>query len=126
MSEVTDWEPNIDEPINWENRYNRLFEINKDLYIQKQQLLYKNQALEKQNQALIRELQAKFTCFKADAITSLKAIAICIKASIPSEINREFLTHRARNFRMKHIDRIISDQIAQLGDRKLSSYEDDF
>jgi hypothetical protein len=143
------------ETINWEDRYNRLFDINEDLQLQKQQLLYKNEAIEKQlvdyeatrehqrelmieaannhraaqsrvdslNRDL-KELQDKFTCFKADAITSLKAIDLCILATIPT--NNQWLTHRARNFRMRHIHQIILNEVASFGDRKLITYEDDF
>ncbi|MCX5934382.1 MAG: hypothetical protein NTU99_06275 [Pseudanabaena sp. LacPavin_0818_WC45_MAG_42_6] len=72
----------------------------------------------------IKELQTKFTCFKADAVTSLKAIDLCILATLPTE--NQFLTHRARNFRMRHIHQIIINEVASFSDRKLTSYEDDF
>ena len=72
----------------------------------------------------IKELQNKFTCFKADAITSLKAIDLCILATLPTE--NQFLTHRARNFRMRHIHQIIINEVASFSDRKLTTYEDDF
>jgi hypothetical protein len=124
----------MQETINWEERYNRLFDINEDLQLQKQGLLYKNEALEKHNQALIktneslvrdsRELQAKFTCFRADAITTLKAIDLCILATITTE--NQYLTHRQRNFRMQHIHQIILNEVASFCDRKLIAYEDDF
>jgi hypothetical protein len=105
-----------------------------DLQLEKQQLLYKNEALEKHNRALImtnesmvrdsRELQAKSTCFRADAITSLKAIDLCILATITTQ--RQVLTHRQRNFRMHHIHQIILNEVASLGERKFTSYEDDY
>ena len=72
----------------------------------------------------IKELQTKFTCFKADAVTSLKAIDLCILATLPTE--NQFLTHRSRNFRMRHIHQIIINEVASFSDRKLTSYEDDF
>jgi hypothetical protein len=72
----------------------------------------------------IKELQGKFTCFKADAVTSLKAIDLCILATLPTE--NQFLTHRARNFRMRHIHQIILNELASFSDRKLITYEDDF
>lgn len=72
----------------------------------------------------IKELQTKFTCFKADAVTSLKAIDLCILATLPTE--NQFLTHRARNFRMRHIHQIILNEVASFSDRKLTTYEDDF
>jgi hypothetical protein len=72
----------------------------------------------------IKELQDKFTCFKADAVTSLKAIDLCILATLPTE--NQFLTHRARNFRMRHIHQIILNEVASFSDRKLITYEDDF
>ncbi|WP_103666431.1 hypothetical protein [Pseudanabaena sp. BC1403] len=72
----------------------------------------------------IKELQDKFTCFKADAVTSLKAIDLCILATLPTE--NQSLTHRARNFRMKHIHQIILNEVASLSDRKLITYEDDY
>jgi len=134
MSGITDWEPEMREVINWEERYNRLFDINEELQLKNQQSLCKIEALEKHNQALIRtnesmardsrELQANFTCFRADAITSLKAIDLCILASLCTD--RQWLTHKARNLRMRHVHQIICNEIASLGDRKLITYEDDF
>jgi hypothetical protein len=124
----------MQETINWEERYNTLFDINEAMYLEKQELLYKNETLENHNQALIRtneslvrdsrELQAKFTCFRADAITTLKAIDLCILATITTQ--SQVLTHRQRNFRMQHIHQIILNEVASFGDRKLMTYEDDF
>jgi hypothetical protein len=83
--------------------------------------------LETEIKALTRnnkDLQAQFTCFKADAITSLKAIDMCILASLCTE--NQWLTHKARNFRMRHIHQIILNEVANFGDRRVTSYDDDF
>lgn len=66
----------------------------------------------------------KFSCLKAEIVTSLRAINLCLLASINTE--KQQLTHRARNFRMKHVNQIISNEIDRFCDRKLTSYEDDF
>ena len=133
MSQITDWEPNIDEPFNWKERYegqlalsNKWLREASELKASYQKLAAENLSLCNQIVANKKALAQEFAGIKSEAIIALKAIAICINASIPNEHSQEYLTHRARNFRMKHIDRIISDQIAKLGDRKLSSYEDDF
>lgn len=67
-----------------------------------------------------RELQR----LKNDVGISLRAIDLCILASITTE--KQFLTHRQRNFRMQHIHQIICNEADRFGDRKLTSYEDDF
>lgn len=72
----------------------------------------------------IKQLQDKFTCFKGDAITSLKAIDLCILATITTQ--NQCLTHSQRNFRMRHVHQIILNEVASLGDRKLITYEDDY
>lgn len=87
----------------------------------------KSDELSQKNTALtrdIKELQGKFTCFKADAITTLKAIDLCIIASLCTQ--KQWLTHKARNFRMRHVHQIICNEVASLGDRQLITYEDDF
>lgn len=61
---------------------------------------------------------------KAEAIATLKAIDMCILASLNTE--KQHLTHRTRNFRMRHVHQIICNEIDGLCDRKLTSYEDDF
>ncbi len=68
--------------------------------------------------------QQEFRCLKAELITSLRAINLCLLASINTE--KQQLTHRARNFRMRHVNQIISNEIDRFCDRKLTSYEDDF
>jgi hypothetical protein len=101
--------------------------INEKVLLELETLKSQNQDLIRKNASLLRdkkELEAIFTCFKADAITSLKAIDLCILATIPT--NNQWLTHRARNFRMRHIHQIILNEVASFGDRKLLTYEDDF
>jgi predicted MarR family transcription regulator len=68
--------------------------------------------------------QQEFSCLKAEIITSLRAINLCLLASINTE--KQQLTHRARNFRMSHVNQIISNEIDRFCDCKLTSYEDDF
>ncbi len=133
MSELTDWEPEINESFNWKERYegqlalsNKWLREVSELKASYQKLVRENLSLCNQRLDEKKALAQQFTAIQSEAIIALKAIAICINASIPNEHSQERLTHRARNFRMKHIDRIIADQIAKLGDRKLSSYEDDF
>jgi hypothetical protein len=61
---------------------------------------------------------------KAEIITSLRAINLCLLASITTQ--KQPLTHRQRNFRAQHVNRIISNEIDRFADRKLIAYEDDF
>jgi hypothetical protein len=68
--------------------------------------------------------EQEFRCLKAEIITSLRAIDLCILASLCTD--KQFLTHRARNFRMRHVHQIITNEVDRFGDRKLTSYEDDF
>jgi hypothetical protein len=147
MSEITDWEPLAGKSLNasdyvlslqpptddsqpetyWQRQYGKaltqleevLFEV-EDLKKQVKELSQKNASLLRD----IKELQDKFTCFKADAITSLKAIDLCIIATITTQ--SQVLTHRQRNFRMRHIHQIIVNEVADFSDRKLITYEDDF
>lgn len=147
MSDITDWEPLAGKPLNvaeyvsslqpptddsqpetyWQRQYGKaltqleevLFEV-EDLKKQVEELSQKNASLLRD----LKELQDKFTCFKADAITSLKAIDLCIIATITTE--SQVLTHRQRNFRMRHIHQIIVNEVADFSDRKLITYEDDF
>jgi hypothetical protein len=122
MSELTDWEPEMQSATNLIASH---IEYSEEIRKLEANLM----AIDTQHARALNQCKQSYTdtfnALKDDAITALKAIAICIKASIPNDHSQEYLTHRARNFRMKHIDRIITDQIAKLGDRKLSSYEDD-
>lgn len=61
---------------------------------------------------------------KAEIITSLRAINLCLLASITT--TNQGLTHRQRNFRIQHVNQIISNEIDRFADRKLIAYEDDF
>jgi hypothetical protein len=136
MSEITDWEPEMitHEKINWEERYERLFNINEKLSLENQSL--KNQKLKAESdwEPLVKtnkfirsqnaELSDKLARLKAEAIATLKAIDMCILATLNTE--KQHLTHRARNFRMRHVHQIICNQIDGFCDRKLTNYEDDF
>jgi hypothetical protein len=106
MSDITDWEPEMTTEINWQERY-------------EDQLRISSRFL-KQKEAAEQELR----CFKAEAVTILKAIDMCILASLNTE--KQHLNHRARNFRMRHVHQIICNQIDGFCDRKLTNYEDDF
>jgi predicted transcriptional regulator len=115
------------ERANWE----KLAHEKNDEFIESIKQFYEikkeNKELSQKNSSLLRDnkqLQEKFTCFKADAITSLKAIDLCIIATITTQ--RQVLTHRQRNFRMRHIHQIIVNEVADFSDRKIVSYEDDF
>lgn len=68
--------------------------------------------------------EQEFRCLKAEIITSLRAIDLCLLASLCTR--NQWLTHKARNFRMRHVHQIISNEIDRFGDRKLTNYEDDF
>ena len=149
MSDITDWEPEMITAIDWEAQYGRQLSINTVLASENMHL--RTQSAEKQGR--IDELEAtckvhnqnfemylnkekhsfedykkhsqqEFRCLKAEIITSLRAINLCLLASISTE--KQSLTHRARNFRMRHINQIISNEIDRFGDRQLTSYEDDF
>jgi len=128
MSELTDWEPDLTPTeINWEANYLAQVELNAKLLVENEELKRASRDLAYKHISLISEnkqYQAKFTQLKADAIVSLKAIDVCILATITTE--RQVLTHRQRNFRMRHIHQIILNEVASLGDRKLMTYEDDY
>lgn len=134
MSDITDWEPEMitHNEINWEEHYERQLNINEKLILENEKLKtqtqeYKETSAQSRIDSLLRdskELTAKFTCFKAEAVTILKAIDMCILASLNTE--KQYLTHRARNFRMRHVHQIICNQIDVFCDRKLTTYEDDF
>lgn len=127
MSDITDWEPEIKPETNWEEKYIHELKMNARLILDGEKLKTNNQELIHKNASLLsdsEDLTAKFTCLKADAITSLKAIDMCILATLNTE--KQQLTHRARNFRMLHVHQIICNEIDGLCDRKLTSYEDDF
>jgi hypothetical protein len=128
MSELTYWEPDLTPTeINWEANYLAQVELNAKLLVENEELKRASRDLAYKHISLISEnkqYQAKFTQLKADAIVSLKAIDVCILATITTE--RQVLTHRQRNFRMRHIHQIILNEVASLGDRKLMTYEDDY
>lgn len=131
MSEITDWEPEMKPETNWEEQYARQFNINEILvsenHLLKQQSIASENALRKRHSdydVYKKSSEQEFRCLKAEIITSLRAINLCLLASINTE--RQQLTHRARNFRMRHVNQIISNEIDRFCDRKLTSYEDDF
>jgi hypothetical protein len=155
MSDITDWEPLAENPLTdsqsetyWQRQYGKGLEHIENLLCElenlKKQVSDYEATREHQRELMIeaannhraaqsrvdsltrdkKQLQDKFTSFKADAITSLKAIDLCILASLCTD--NQWLTHKARNFRMRHVHQIICNEVASLGDRKLSSYEDDF
>jgi hypothetical protein len=106
MSDITDWEPEMTTEINCQERY-------------ESQLRLSNQWLKAKEAS-----EQEFRLFKAEAIATLKAIDMCILASLNTE--KQHLNHRARNFRMRHVHQIIGNQIDVFCDRKLTTYEDDF
>jgi hypothetical protein len=127
MSDITDWEPEIKPETNLEEKYTHELKMNARLILDGEKLKTQNQKLIRKNASLLsdsEDLTAKFTCLKADAITTLKAIDLCLLATLNTE--KQQLTHRARNFRMRHVHQIICNQIDALCDRKLTSYEDGF
>lgn len=131
MSEVTDWEPEMKPEIDWEAQYERQLRINEILitenHLLKQQSIASENAVRKHHSdyaAYKESSQKKFRILKAEIITSLRAINLCLLASLNTQ--KQQLTHRARNFRMRHINQIISNEIDRFGDRQLVSYEDDF
>lgn len=71
-----------------------------------------------------KNAEQELRCIKAEIITSLRAINLCLVATITTE--KQPLTHRQRNFRMRHVNQIISNEIDRFSDRKIPSYEDDF
>jgi hypothetical protein len=131
MSDITDWEPEMKPDTNWQEQYARQLKINEIL-------IAENHSIAKQSIDLgntLRRLQSDYAaykksseqehrCLKAEIITSLRAINLCLIASLNTE--KQQLTHRARNFRMRHVNQIISNEIDRFCDRKLTSYEDDF
>lgn len=134
MSEPT---PSQDEDtvINWEAQYERQLSINETLIREAVELKKHLANLQGDYDSLKASLQRthadykksseqEFRCLKAEIITSLRAIDLCILASLCTE--KQWLTHKARNFRMKHVHQIISNEIDRFGDRKLTNYEDDF
>lgn len=127
--------------INWEEQYERQLTINQILIAENQALINKSESkleldrLQRDCDKFKANLQAtydeykksaeqEFRCLKAEIITSLRAIDLCLLASLCT--GQQWLTHKARNFRMKHVHQIISNEIDRFGDRKLTSYEDDF
>ena len=128
--------------IDWEAQYERQLRINEILITENKQInkiqddnleayknesgFYKNrcQTLESDYAAYKESSQERFRFLKADIINSLSAIYLCLVASVNTE--KQQLTHRARNFRMRHVNQIIANEIDRYGDRKLISYEDDF
>ncbi len=152
MSDITDWEPEMITAIDWEAQYERelrLKEIlgSENMYL-RMQLAEKQARTEELEETckvhiqnfemyrthLNKEKQAfgdykkyseqEFRILKAEIITSLRAINLCLIASVSTE--KQALTHRARNFRMRHVGQIIANEISRFGDRQLISYEDDF
>ncbi len=127
MSDITDWEPEMKSEHDFKSLYAQQVELNQTFVTDNKELRLKNVELIKKNALLLsdhKELTDKFTCLKADSITTLKAIDLCILATLNTE--KQHLTHRARNFRMRHVHQIISNQIDAFCDRKLTNYEDDF
>ncbi len=106
MSDITDWDPEMKPETNWQQQF-------------ESQLRLSNKWL-KAKESSEKELQS----LKAEAIATLKAIDMCILASLNTE--KQQLTHRARNFRMRHVHQIICNEVDRFCDRKPTSYEDDF
>ncbi len=130
MSDITDWEPNL-KPVDWERQYERQLKINEILIAENNTLLKKNADSENSLSRLQADYtnykkssEQQFRCLKAEIITSLRAIELCLIASLRTDDN--FLTHRARNFRMRHVHQIIRNEVDRFGDRKLTTYDDDF
>lgn len=127
--------------INWEEQYEQQLALNQMLIAENQALINKSESkleldrLQRDCDKFKASLQAtydnykksseqEFRCLKAEIITSLRAIDLCLLASLCTE--NQWLTHKARNFRMKHVHQIISNEIDRFGDRKIPNYEDDF
>lgn len=134
MSEITTSQDE-DTVINWEAQYERQLSINETLIRESVELKKQLANLQGDYDSLKTSLQRthadykksseqEFRCLKAEIITSLRAIDLCLLASLCTE--NQWLTHKARNFRMRHVHQIISNEIDRFGDRKIPNYEDDF
>lgn len=133
MSETTSQDE--DTVINWEAQYERQLSINETLIRESVELKKKlanmmgdydslKASLQRTHADYKKSSEQEFRCLKAEIITSLRAIDLCLLASLCTE--NQWLTHKARNFRMKHVHQIISNEIDRFGDRRLTNYEDDF
>ena len=134
MSETTTSQSDEDTVINWEAQYERQLTINETLIRESVELKRHLANLQGDYDRLETSLQRthanykksseqEFRCLKAEIITSLRAINLCLLASITTE--KQPLTHRQRNFRMQHVNQIISNEVDRFSDRKLTTYEDD-
>ena len=130
MSEITTSPSDQDTVINWEAQYERQLTINETLIRESVGLKRQLANLQGDYDSLKTSLQRthadykksseqEFRCLKAEIITSLRAIDLCILASLCTE--KQHLTHRQRNFHQ-----IIGNEVDRFGDRRLTNYEDDF
>ena len=115
--------------INWEEQYEQQLALNQMLIAENQTLINKSESkleldrLQRDYNNYKKSSEQEFRCLKAEIITSLRAINLCLLASITTE--KQPLTHRQRNFRMQHVNQIISNEVDRFSDRKLTTYEDD-
>jgi hypothetical protein len=124
MSEVTTSPSDQDTVINWEAQYERQLTINETLTRETVELKRQLANLQRTHADYKKSSEQEFRCLKAEIITSLRAIDLCILASLCTE--KQHLTHRQRNFRMRHVHQIIGNEVDRFGDRRLTNYEDDY
>ncbi len=122
MSEITDWEPEI-------NLLSSSVEYSSIEYrSQIKQLEAKLSQLESLHAKALNQAKEShtqtFTCLKSDVIVLLKALEL---VAIASQRHGEIaLNHHVRDMRLEHLQGIITNAIKDFSDRTLSTYDDDF
>lgn len=122
MSEITDWEPEI-------NLLSSSVEYSSIEYrSQIKQLEAKLSKLEALHSKALNQAKEShtntFTTFKADVLVTLTALKL---VAIASQRHGEIaLNHHVRDMRLEHLQSIITNAIKDFSDRTLSTYDDDF
>lgn len=132
MSELKDWDPDLI-PTNpsWRALFEAQKAVNDALLSRNRDLLSKAeddraliQSLNAQLKERKRDTEREFMLIKRDAIATLRAINLMLLSSLCSD--GHWLTHRARNFRLKHIAEICANAISQFDGKSFPSWDDDF
>ena len=107
MSQVTDWEPEMINEIDWEQGKESSLSL-----LQREYNNYKKSS------------EQNFESLKSDVIVVLKALELC---AIASQRDGDIaLNHHVRDMRLAHLQSIIKNSLEDFGDRNLTSYDNDF